>query len=303
MSAGSFGVALPHRAAEPLRAGLLADYARRAEAAGFRDLWVTENVIDPSFCMTPALALTHAAAVTTRIGFGVAVLILPLHNPIHVADAFGTLQTLSGGRSILGVGLGKEHHYAQFGVPLERRVSRLTESVAALRALWRDPVATFEGELISFSEVSLSARPATPPPIWFGGGTPAALDRAARLADGWVGSGGGESNEHFRRNVAHLRSRLETHGRDAAGFPISKRVFLAVDADRSRAQEQLASWFGSIYGNAALADTHGVAGSRAEVADHVVELRSAGATHIILNPVGDYLRQLDELTELVDDLD
>ena len=261
---------------------------------------MTENVIDPAFCLTPALALTYAAAVTSRIGLGVAVLILPLHNPIHVADAFGTLQTLSGGRSILGVGLGKEHHYAQFGVPLERRVRRLTESVEAMRALWRDPMVSFSGELISFSDVSLAARPATAPPVWFGGGTPAALDRAARLADGWVGSGGGESNEHFRRNVAELRAQLAAHGRDSATFPISKRVFLSIDSDRSRARDRLASWFGGIYGDAARADTHGVAGTRADVADHIAGLQAAGATHIILNPVGHYLEQLDELVELVD---
>jgi len=191
--ASAFGVALPHRAVDRLSGELLARYAVRAEELGFGDLWVTENVVDRNFCLAPALALGHAAAVTERIRLGVAVVVLPVHHPIDVADAFGTLQNLSGGRAILGVGLGRPHHYEAFGVPVERRVTRFAESVRAVRALWRDPVADFRGELVELDGIALSSRPAAPPPIWFGGGTAAALRRVARSADGWIGSGGGES--------------------------------------------------------------------------------------------------------------
>lgn len=297
--AAEFGVVLPHRATLRLQPELLMAYAVNAEAAGFRDLWVTENVVDSNFCLNPALALALAAGITSRIGLGVAVAVLPVHHPIDIADAYGTLHTLSRGRSILAAGLGRPHHYEFFGVPMERRVRRFVETVDAVRMLWREPVATYDGQLIALDGVTLSSRPETMPPIWFGGGAPNALTRAARLADGWVGSGGGESNEQFRQNVVSLREKLAEHGRDPSRFPISKRIFMSVDKDRARARAELRAWFGDIYGKPQLADTHGAYGTRQDIAEHIEELRALGATHLILNPVGDHLDQLDELREIV----
>ncbi len=125
----SFGIALPHRSPEAIDVAAVRQVAQRADALGFRDLWVTENTLDHAFCFDSVLALTYAAAVTTRIRLGVSVIVLPLHHPIHVAHQVATLDYLSNGRAIFGAGLGKEAHYAQFQVPLEQRVRRFRESV------------------------------------------------------------------------------------------------------------------------------------------------------------------------------
>src|ERR1700694_1704412 len=101
----SFGMALPHRAPEPIDVAAVRQVATRAEALGFRDLWVTENTLDHVFCFDPVVVLTYAAAVTTRIRLGASVVVLPVHNPLHVAHQWATLDYVSGGRAILGVGL------------------------------------------------------------------------------------------------------------------------------------------------------------------------------------------------------
>src|SRR5229473_4147707 len=117
-----FGMALPHRAPEPIDVAAVRQVATRAEALGFQDLWVTENTLDHVFCFDPIVILTYAAAVTTRIRVGVSVVVLPVRNPIHIAHEVATLDYASNGRAILGVGLGRDHHYAQFQIPRERRV-------------------------------------------------------------------------------------------------------------------------------------------------------------------------------------
>ncbi len=126
----ALGVSLPHRSPEPISAEIVRVVAQRAEALGFRDLWVTENTLDHVFCFDPVAVLTYAAAVTRKIRLGVSVVVLPAHHPAHVAHQWACLDHLSGGRAILGLGLGREHHYAPVrnparapGAALSRRMS------------------------------------------------------------------------------------------------------------------------------------------------------------------------------------
>jgi alkanesulfonate monooxygenase SsuD/methylene tetrahydromethanopterin reductase-like flavin-dependent oxidoreductase (luciferase family) len=101
-----FGFALPHRSPDPIEVAAVRHVAQRADALGFRELWVTENTLDHVFCLDSVVALTYAAAVTTTIRLGVSVMVLPLHYPVHVAHQMATLDYLSNGRAILGAGLG-----------------------------------------------------------------------------------------------------------------------------------------------------------------------------------------------------
>src|ERR1041385_1481199 len=129
------GISLPHRSPEPIDMGELRRVAQRAEALGFRDLWVTENTLDHVFCFDPVVILTYAAAVTTKIRLGASVVVLPIHSPLMVAHQWACLDYVSQGRAILGVGLGRDHHYRQFEVPEEGRGRRFREGGGA--RLWR----------------------------------------------------------------------------------------------------------------------------------------------------------------------
>jgi alkanesulfonate monooxygenase SsuD/methylene tetrahydromethanopterin reductase-like flavin-dependent oxidoreductase (luciferase family) len=100
----ALGMSLPHRSPDPLAVTTVGTVARRAEELGFRDLWVTENTVDDGTCLDPVVALTFAASITKRIGVGAAVIVLPIHHPLTVANQWATLDFVSGGRAILAVG-------------------------------------------------------------------------------------------------------------------------------------------------------------------------------------------------------
>src|ERR1700759_214636 len=224
-----FGMSLPHRSPDALGVASVRTVAQRAEALGFRDLWVTENTLDHVTCFDPVVVLTYAAAVTSRIRLGASVVVLAIHSPLMVAHQWATLDYVSSGRAILGVGLGREHHYRQFEVPEEARVRRFREEVDIIRALWAQQTVDYHGRFYHLGGATMSPKPIqTPLPIWMGVGHPDAVRRAGSMADGWMGSGGSSIAE-FGRSVPLLREALEKAGRDPTAFPISKRLFMAVD--------------------------------------------------------------------------
>ena len=106
---------------------------------------MTENTLDHVFCFDPVVVLTYAAAVTTTIRLGASVVVLPVHNPIHVAHQWATLDYVSNGRAILGVGLGRDHHYEQFQTPTEGRVRRFREGIELIKELWTEQRVDYPG--------------------------------------------------------------------------------------------------------------------------------------------------------------
>jgi probable F420-dependent oxidoreductase len=295
-----FGVALPHRSPEPIDMEAVRQVAQRAEALGFRDLWVTENTLDHVFCFDPVVVLTYAAAVTSRIRLGCSVVVLPVHNPIHVAHQWASLDYVSNGRAILGVGLGRDHHYEQFQVPREARVRRFREEVELIKALWSEPEVSYQGRIYRIVEGAMAPKPVQKPrpPIWMGVGHPDALRRTAAIADGWMGSGG-SSNAAFMRSVPVLREALEKAGRDPASFPISKRVFLSVHERPEVARAELHRWFTMVYRNPEGTDASGIHGTPEQVRERLEELIAAGANHLLLNPTARYTEHLDALASVV----
>jgi probable F420-dependent oxidoreductase len=296
----SFGVALPHRSPDAIDIAAVRHVAQRADALGFRDLWVTENTLDHVFCFDSVVALTYAAAVTTTIRLGVSVMVLPLHHPIHVAHQVATLDYLNNGRAILGAGLGRDHHYTQFQVPRERRVRRFRESVELIKALWTESKVSYHGSIFQLDDATMSPKPVQKPhpPIWFGGAHPDALRRAATIADGWMGSGG-SSLAAFSRSVSILKAELERARRDPATFPISKRVFLSVHERSEVARAELHRWFSTVYNNPEGADASGIHGTPEQLRARIEELVAMGANHLLLNPVCQYAEQLEALAEVV----
>jgi probable F420-dependent oxidoreductase len=290
------GMSLPHRSPDPLDMRSVREVAQRAEALGFRDLWVTDNTLDHVFSFDALTVLTHAASVTTTIRVGVAVIVLPVYHPVHVAHQFATLDYVSNGRAILGVGLGREHHYAEFEVPTAHRVRRFREGVELIKALWTESKVDYRGSVFHLEGGGMPLKPVQKPhpPIWLGGDHPDAVRRAATLADGWMGSGG-SSVATFKRSVPILKEALEKAGRDPATYPISKRVFLSVHDKSDVARAELHRWFTTVYRNPDGTDASGVHGTPEQVKQRLEDLVAAGANHLLLNPVGRYVEQLEPL--------
>lgn len=296
----AFGMSLPHRSPDPIDMAAVKRVAQRAEALGFRDLWVTENTLnEESMCFDPVVALTYAAAVTSTIRVGASVVVLAVHHPAMVAHQWATLDYVSGGRAILGVGLGRDHHYRQFEVPHDGKVARFREEVALIRALWSEERVTFRGRFYHLENEVMSPRPVQQPlPLWMGVGHPDAVRRSAALADGWMGSGG-SSIKQFGESVPILKAALAARGRDPDKFPISKRLFIAVDDNPAVARRELARWFDDVYHNPPGTDFCGIHGTPEQVRARLEEVVALGANHLLLNPVSNYVEQVEALAEVV----
>src|ERR1051326_6858881 len=178
----AFGMSLPHRSPEPIDIGAVRQVATRAEALGFQDLWVTENTLDHVMCFDPVVILTYAAAVTSKIRLGASVVVLQIHSPLMVAHQWACLDYASNGRAILGVGIGRDHHYRQFEVSPEGRVSRFREELDIIRALWTEEKVTYQGRFYHLTDETMAPKPVQKPhpPIWMGVGHPNAIRRTDR---------------------------------------------------------------------------------------------------------------------------
>lgn len=208
--------------------------ATAAEAHGFARLWAGEHVVlvdEPGSrypyaadgriavpagadWLDPLLALGFAAAVTSRIGLATGVLLLPEHNPVVVAKQAATLDVLSAGRFTLGVGAGwSAEEFEALGVPFARRGARLAEYVAAIRTLWSDDVASFDGEFTRFEAIRVNPRPVRDRrlPIVLGGNSDVALRRAAAVGDGWYGFN--LTAAAVAERIGALAGECERHGR------------------------------------------------------------------------------------------
>jgi probable F420-dependent oxidoreductase len=184
--------------------------ASSADECGFATLWAGEHVVmvdrsashypysDDGAIAVPAqadwldpmIALAFAAAASSRIAVATGVLLLPEHNPVVVAKQAASLDRLSGGRLTLGIGVGwSKEEFAALGVPFEHRAARASEYVAAMRTLWRDDVASFDGRFVGFDSIRVNPKPVRDRgiPIVIGGNSDPALRRVASLADGWYG--------------------------------------------------------------------------------------------------------------------
>ena len=169
-----------------------------------------------------------------------------------------------------------------------------------MKSLWTQERAVYEGELWQLDGVPMSPKPVQKPhpPLWFGGRHPAGLRRAVRLADGFMGAGS-TSTSQFRDHVRIIREELERLQRDPAEFPVSKRVYIAVDDDAERAKRRLTEWFGSWYGRSEMGAEVSVWGSVEACVKGLQEVVDAGAEMLMLNPVFDYEEHLETLMSQV----
>jgi probable F420-dependent oxidoreductase len=199
-----FGVILPNfgTGSSPER---IRRVAEAAEELGFDSAWATEHIIvgpeavDPfGRVYDPLVTLGWIAGWTERIGLGTSIVLVPLHNPMHLAKEVATLQELSRGRFTLGVGMGWHKDEFEFmGVALKGRGRRADEAIRLMRAVWsgeRD----FEGRWWSFHEATSEPHPSPQPQIWVGGSSDSAIRRARDLGDAWHPSRGSDA-DHVRR--------------------------------------------------------------------------------------------------------
>ena len=170
--------------------GRFREVAVRAEELGYDSIWAGDHISYRNPILDVVVALSTFAALTERITLGAGIVLLPLRHPSIVAKEFASLDYVSGGRVILGVGVGGEgeRDFAAVGVPVSERGARANEAMRALRVLFGAGPASFSGRFFSFEGVEIEPGPVQRggPPLWVGGRSQAAIRRAARLGDGWI---------------------------------------------------------------------------------------------------------------------
>jgi probable F420-dependent oxidoreductase len=267
-----FGVMLPHRW---LYAGgnMIRDFAYEAEALGYTSLWVTDHIVVPSYRMERGhifyealTTLAYVSSIATRCRLGVAVLALPPRNPVLVAKQVATLDALSGGRVILGVGTGWiEEELRYLGAPWSVRGRMLDEAIKVLRTLWNDEdVNSFQGRYTAFTDVRCFPKPAQPggPKVLIGGMTAPSLRRAVALGDGWIPWA--VTPQELKDGVAAIRA----YGGDK---PLELVCVMPTDIG-SHAKERYIGVFGE--------DHKLLSGSVTTVAKIVEEFEEAGLQHL-----------------------
>lgn len=297
------GVALPQSMTGTAEAAAQTRrFAQRAEERGFDSLWVQEQLLGSDPSLEPIVNLTFVAACTERIGLGTAAIIAPPRNAVVLAKQLSSLDRLSGGRLIAGLALGDMPQlYEASGVPLAGRGERLDELVEVITALWSGEGVDIDDEYRRIDDARMTPTPVRRPhpPIWFGGHSPQALARAARIGQGWIGAGGA-TPAAFLRSAATLR----TLRPDADDFTIAKKVYLAVEDDAGRARERMAEWFAAHWGPGhdpyEMADGVSIHGTPDDCAAALSELAANGRPDLlVINPVYDEYAQMERFAEEV----
>jgi probable F420-dependent oxidoreductase len=299
------GISLPQLGPQASPEALI-KVARRAEELGYDSVWVLERILWPiaprepypatpdgklpeayQSVLDPIETLTFVAAHTTKIQLGTSVLVLPYHSPIQLARRIASLDILSGGRALVGVGAGwSRDEFEAVGTPFVRRGARCDEFLQAMIEIWsKDPV-KFEGEFYHIPEAKVGPKPVQKPhpPIYVAGFGQYTFDRAAKFGDGW-NPAGIMSFEALEGMIKQFQQTARRAGKE--NMEVVLRAFTMV------------------FRQSAGSDRTPMTGSLEQVRDDAARLRDIGVTHLIQSPpaIGfDPRVRVDEMLELTEKL-
>ena len=281
----------------------LIQLAQRAEDLAYDSLWIGDSLIDrPRH--EPLTMLAGVAGCTTRISLGTAVLLPALRNPVLLAQQVATLDQLSAGRFILGIGIGPNNHQgakAEFvaaGVPFDKRVGRILESMQLCRALWSGEPVNWEGRW-ELRNATLGPTPyrVGGPPIWMGGSSSGSIQRAGCYFEGWIPDP--PKAEQFREGWSKVQSTASRAGRDPAKITGAMYMTIRIDEEAAAAERCIEEFFEAYYpgrGEQMRLSRPWYAGGALGAAEYLLAYAKAGASHFVLRFAGDHEDQLEKMS-------
>ena len=298
------GVQTIHRRTEPATGPWLPSinemcaFVELVDHCGFDSLWVGDHISFTVAIFDPLLQLAQAAVVSRRLVLGTAVYLLPLRHPAPVAKQVTTLDHLTEGRLIFGVGVGGEFpkEFELCGVPFNERGARLSEAVPLLRKLWSGtPVSHAGGRYPAFGPVAMQPPPrqAGGPPIWFGGRSDAALRRTGRLGDGWLAYV--VTPEMYGAALEKIAAAAAD--RALASFGTGHLLFTRLGRTYEEALEAATITLSRRYGMdfRRAAERYAALGPPEQVAQRIRAFHAAGMRHVLIDVVGPYEERADQL--------
>jgi probable F420-dependent oxidoreductase len=262
---------------------------RLADEIGMDSLWVGDHIAFAVPIMDPLLQLAQAAALSDRLTLGTSVFLLPLRHPTTVAKQVSTLDRLTEGRLIFGVGIGGEfpNEFAACGVPVKERGARLSEGMDVLRKLWTGDKVSNDGKFFPFNDVQMRPKPvqAGGPPIWCGGRSEPALRRAGQKADGYISYV--VTPDMYKAALDTMSAAAEEANRKVESFGTAHLLFFRIDDTFEKswdvATEHLSERYASDFRNPA--KRYCALGKPEDVAATINQFREAGVRHIIVDSV------------------
>ncbi|HUB95309.1 MAG TPA: LLM class flavin-dependent oxidoreductase [Stellaceae bacterium] len=278
--------------------------AERAEALGYDSVWIGDSLFDrPRH--EPLVMLAGVAARTRRLLLGTGVLLPALRNPVQLAHQVATLDQIAEGRVILGIGISPDQpgiraEFAAVGVPFEKRVGRVLESMRLCRALWTGQPVSWDGRW-HLENIVLGPTPHRTggPPIWMGGNTTGAMERAARVFDGWFPIS--PSPERLADDWRQAQAMRAAAGRAHDPFDAAIYMTIFTDDDPARAEARIGAFLEAYYpgrGEMMKRNQAWVGGPRAAVAERLARYAAAGVTHFVLRFAGEHERQLELVAQI-----
>lgn len=263
--------------------------ARRVEALGFDSLWVGDHIAFHVPIPDSLTMLAFAAAVTERIQLGTSVYLMPLRHPTLIAKTTATLDLLSGGRLVMGVGVGGEFppEFAAVGVPVRERGSRTDEGIEVVRRLWTEDRVAHQGKHFEFGAVTLAPKPARVPPIWVGGRADAAMRRAGRVGDGYISHMC--AAEKYRENMELIAKTAAESKRGAVPFTPAAFLFTFLEDRYEVAHEKASQLLGMVYARdfKEASKKYCLLGRPEDCLEQMRAFARAGCRHFILAPLTD----------------
>ncbi|HIM99088.1 MAG TPA: TIGR03619 family F420-dependent LLM class oxidoreductase [Gammaproteobacteria bacterium] len=308
----TLGVQTIHRRTEPSTKPWIPtlddgrDVVELVDQLGFDSIWVGDHLAFAVPILDPVVQLAQAAVFSTRLKIGTAVFLQPLRHPGPTAKQIATLDLLSNGRFIFGLGVGGEFEsdFSVAGVPIVERGSRLSESIEVMRKLWSGQRVSHSGRHFQFENIQMEPAPCqlSGPPIWLGGRSDPALRRAARMADGWMSYV--VTPDTYRESLDKIQVEYDRSGRSIEQFVSAHLLFARLDKDYetalNAAVKSLSVRYNMDFRRAA--ERYCALGTAEQIAQSLQKFYEAGARYIILDLVGPYEERLDHLAAFADEV-
>jgi probable F420-dependent oxidoreductase len=277
-----------------------------AERFGYSTISLGDHLAFAVPILDPLTQLAAAAVLTRKVTMMPAVYLLPLRHPGPVAKQVATLDHLSEGRFIFGIGVGGEFKtdFDVAGVPHNERGARLSESIEVLRKLWTGEKVSHQGRFFSFSDIQMLPKPVQQggPPIWCGGRSDAALQRIARLTDGWISYV--VTADMYRAGLEKIARFAAEAGRKPARFGTAHLLFARLGPTREEALDTAARHLSVRYAMdfRKATERYCALGRPADVAAQVDAYRRAGVRHVVLDMIGEPSEQAGQLQQFAEEV-